>query len=137
MDPRGLRARLTGAGCTSCGAAGCRNANLVPLFPAVYHGRAVVFGNYAHIDGITPYDELWPQEASQCARGEKCAGLRRKVDARSIPSVWILRRELLIFQSGKQPVRRGRCHLEFCRSLSDAERSPFPQQQDKPECAIN
>ncbi|MCE5239216.1 DUF6259 domain-containing protein [bacterium] len=47
----------------SCGAAGCQHANLVPLFPAVYHGRAVVFGNYAHIDGITPYDELWPQDA--------------------------------------------------------------------------
>ena len=44
------------------GAAGCKGANPIPLFQAVYHGRAVVFGNYAHIDGITPYDELWPEE---------------------------------------------------------------------------
>ena len=35
----------------------------MPLFQAIYHGHAVVFGNYSHIDGITPYDELWPAEA--------------------------------------------------------------------------
>lgn len=39
-----------------------RGGEVVPLFQAVYHGHAVVFGNYAHIDGITPYDELWPPE---------------------------------------------------------------------------
>ena len=44
------------------GAAGCEGVNPVPLFQAVYHGHSVVFGNYAHIDGITPYDELWPSE---------------------------------------------------------------------------
>jgi len=47
----------------SCGAHGCRTMDLVPLFQAVYHGRAVVFGNYSHIDGVTPYDELWTAEA--------------------------------------------------------------------------
>lgn len=45
------------------GEAGCKGTTLVPLFQAVYHGHAVVFGNYAHIDGITPWDELWPQDA--------------------------------------------------------------------------
>lgn len=45
------------------GAAGCRGTTLVPLFPAIYHGHAVVFGNYSHIDGITPWDEKWPAEA--------------------------------------------------------------------------
>lgn len=47
----------------SRGEAGCRGTTLVPLFHAIYHGHAVVFGNYAHIDGITPWDDLWPQEA--------------------------------------------------------------------------
>lgn len=47
----------------SRGAGGCKGADLIPLFHAIYHGHAVVFGNYSHIDGITPYDELWPEEA--------------------------------------------------------------------------
>jgi hypothetical protein len=47
----------------SRGEAGCRGTTLVPLFQAIYHGHAVVFGNYSHIDGITPWDDLWPQEA--------------------------------------------------------------------------
>jgi hypothetical protein len=33
---------------------------VIPLFSAVYHGRAVGFGNYSFIDGVPPYDELWP-----------------------------------------------------------------------------
>ncbi len=47
----------------SRGAGGCRGTTLIPLFHAIYHGYAVVFGNYSHIDGITPWDEKWPQEA--------------------------------------------------------------------------
>jgi hypothetical protein len=39
-----------------------RTTRVVPLWAAVYHGHGVAFGNYAHIDGITPYDELWPVE---------------------------------------------------------------------------
>jgi len=34
----------------------------IQLWNAVYHGRAVCFGNYALLDGIPPFDELWPQE---------------------------------------------------------------------------
>ncbi|MBT7056334.1 MAG: hypothetical protein HN976_14690 [Lentisphaerae bacterium] len=34
----------------------------IQLWNAVYHGRAVCFGNYALPDGIPPFDELWPQE---------------------------------------------------------------------------
>lgn len=47
----------------SRGEAGCTGTTLVPLFHAIYHGHAVVFGNYSHIDGVTPWDDLWPQEA--------------------------------------------------------------------------
>ena len=32
----------------------------VPLFSAIYHGRTVCFGNYSFLDGIPPFDELWP-----------------------------------------------------------------------------
>ena len=32
----------------------------VPAFSAVYHGGVAVFGNYALIDGIPPWDPLWP-----------------------------------------------------------------------------
>ncbi len=48
-----------------------QTSDLVPLFHAIYHGRAVVFGNYCHIDGITPWDELWPQEARPAPEDEK------------------------------------------------------------------
>jgi hypothetical protein len=44
------------------GKAGTTNRQPIPLFQAVYHGHSVVFGNYAHIDGIPPYDEFWPDE---------------------------------------------------------------------------
>ena len=53
------------------GAAGCKGQNRIPLFLAVYHGHAVLFGNYAHIDGITPYDELWPPEKRTDPADEK------------------------------------------------------------------
>jgi hypothetical protein len=49
----------------------CRNVYPIPLFQAVYHGHAVVFGNYSHIDGMTPYDELWPQEKRTDPADEK------------------------------------------------------------------
>lgn len=32
----------------------------VPVFPAVYHGAVVMFGNFAMIDGIPAWDPLWP-----------------------------------------------------------------------------
>lgn len=38
---------------------GC-DAEVVPLFPAIYHGRCVMFGNYAFLDGIPPFDDRWP-----------------------------------------------------------------------------
>ena len=44
------------------GERGSANRQPIPLFQAVYHGHSVVFGNYAHIDGTPPYDELWPDE---------------------------------------------------------------------------
>ena len=34
----------------------------LPLFSAVYHGRYALFGNYACIDGIPPWDPLWPPQ---------------------------------------------------------------------------
>lgn len=34
----------------------------IPLFSAVYHGHFALFGNYAHPDGIPPWDPLWPPE---------------------------------------------------------------------------
>ncbi|MCU0917004.1 MAG: DUF6259 domain-containing protein [Planctomycetes bacterium] len=35
----------------------------IPFFPAVYHGYAVLYGNYASLTR-PPYDPLWPQEAA-------------------------------------------------------------------------
>ena len=32
----------------------------LPLFTAVYHGKFAFFGNYAHPDGIPPWDPKWP-----------------------------------------------------------------------------
>ncbi len=40
---------------------GCR-CEAVPLFSAIYHGHCVCFGNYALVDGVPPYDDLWPAE---------------------------------------------------------------------------
>ncbi|OGV71087.1 MAG: hypothetical protein A2283_21530 [Lentisphaerae bacterium RIFOXYA12_FULL_48_11] len=37
-------------------------ADPIPLFQSVYHGDFAFFGNYAHPDGITPWDPLWPPE---------------------------------------------------------------------------
>ena len=36
----------------------------LPIFPAVYHGKnaMALFGNYAHPDGIMPFDPLWPPQ---------------------------------------------------------------------------
>ncbi|MBQ9771210.1 MAG: hypothetical protein IJW23_05225 [Lentisphaeria bacterium] len=34
----------------------------VPAYSAVYHGIAALFGNYAIIDGIPPWDPLWPDK---------------------------------------------------------------------------
>jgi len=33
---------------------------IVPAWAAVYHGCATVFGSYANIDGIPPFDPKWP-----------------------------------------------------------------------------
>lgn len=43
----------------------------VPLFNAVYHGRTVCFGNYALIDGVPPFDDLWPDEFRPDPASEK------------------------------------------------------------------
>ena len=34
----------------------------VPAYSAVYHGTAALFGNYTIIDGIPPWDPLWPDK---------------------------------------------------------------------------
>lgn len=34
----------------------------IPLFQSVYHGDFAYFGCYAHPDGVTPWDPLWPPE---------------------------------------------------------------------------
>ena len=36
--------------------------NVIPLFSAVYHGETVLFGNYASLSGIPPWDIQWPPE---------------------------------------------------------------------------
>ncbi len=46
-------------------------AESVPLFTAVYHGHTVCFGNYALVDGIPPFDDLWPQECRMDPAAEK------------------------------------------------------------------
>lgn len=38
------------------------NAEIIPLFSAVYHGKTAMFGNYCLPDGIPPWDPLWPEE---------------------------------------------------------------------------
>jgi hypothetical protein len=39
-----------------------KDGDYVPLFTSVYHGKLAVFGSYAHVDGVTPWDPLWPPE---------------------------------------------------------------------------
>jgi len=46
-------------------------AELVPLYPSIYHGRSVCFGNYAFLDGIPPFDDLWPPEFRPDPAAEK------------------------------------------------------------------
>jgi hypothetical protein len=46
-------------------AAGDPNWQPIPFYPAVYHGRALLFGSYSSLVN-PPYDELWP-EASRPA----------------------------------------------------------------------
>ena len=36
---------------------------IIPLFNAVYHGLFPLFGNYALVDAIPPWDPLWPAKA--------------------------------------------------------------------------
>jgi len=54
------------AGAMVCGTLSAEHigfpAETLPLFPAVYHGRYALFGGYASIDGIPPWDPLWPAE---------------------------------------------------------------------------
>lgn len=35
----------------------------VPFFAAVHHGNLTVYGSSAHIDGVPPFDTMWPQES--------------------------------------------------------------------------
>ncbi len=35
---------------------------VVPAYSAVYHGAIAMFGNFAHPDGIVPFDSNWPEE---------------------------------------------------------------------------
>lgn len=34
---------------------------MVPAFMAIYHGAVALFGSYASIDGVPPWDEKWPE----------------------------------------------------------------------------
>ena len=36
---------------------------MIPLYSALYHGAVALFGSFATMDGITPWDELWPDSA--------------------------------------------------------------------------
>lgn len=35
---------------------------IVPLYPAIYHGIMPIFGSYTLPDGIPPYDPSWPED---------------------------------------------------------------------------
>ena len=49
--------------CNSLGRERCGGSlDPIPLFQSVYHGKFAFFGNYAHPDGTTPWDPLWPPE---------------------------------------------------------------------------
>lgn len=49
--------------CNSTGWERCGGTvDIIPLFQSVYHGKLAFFGNYAHPDGTTPWDPLWPPE---------------------------------------------------------------------------
>ncbi len=56
------------AGCIICGSTSgehmghLKGWEFLPLFSSVYHGKIALFGNYAHPDGVTPWDPLWPAE---------------------------------------------------------------------------
>ena len=55
------------SGVTVCNSISSEHLNrdmheVVPLFPAVYHGQTVLFGNYASLSGIPPWDTQWPPE---------------------------------------------------------------------------
>lgn len=43
----------------------------IPFASAVYHGKMVMFGNYAIVDSIPPYDELWPPEGKPASDKEQ------------------------------------------------------------------
>ena len=43
----------------------------VPLFSAVYHGHCICFGNYSLLDGVPPFDELWPPQFRTPPAAEK------------------------------------------------------------------
>ena len=53
-------------GAIVCNSTSLEHLNLggdpIPLFQSVYHGKFAFFGNYAHPDGTTPWDPLWPPE---------------------------------------------------------------------------
>ena len=36
---------------------------MVPVYSALYHGTVALFGSFAMMDGVTPWDELWPDAA--------------------------------------------------------------------------
>jgi len=34
---------------------------IIPMFQFVYHGYTVTYGSYTSLNGVPPYDELWPE----------------------------------------------------------------------------
>jgi hypothetical protein len=53
---------LFGTSYERCGLGAMPEFEAVPVWNALYHGLAAVFGTYLLIDGIPPWDERWPTE---------------------------------------------------------------------------
>ena len=47
------------------------HGEFIPMFQAIYHGCAALFGNFALPDSIPPWDPLWPEEKRWPATEEK------------------------------------------------------------------
>jgi len=39
-----------------------KSLSLIPIFQFIYHGYTITYGAYTLLDGVPPYDELWPKE---------------------------------------------------------------------------
>ena len=62
---------LFGTSYERCGLGAMPEFEAVPVWNALYHGLAAVFGTYLLIDGIPPWDERWPTERKWRPEHEK------------------------------------------------------------------